>query len=454
MSNKNICKFKCNSNCILINGINFNCLNNNTYKYIIQHINNNLNKNGKYIKRNTLFTNLYNDINNIILKYEKININVLGFNYIDKQLILYIQESNIRQISTLSSYYNDELINQINNLFDKVIISRGDGNCYYRSIIFSLLYNILFGIRYIDTITDNEKQNQIIDNLNILKNIFNISNLNNFFDILIYKNIKISYLDFLCLYITIDRSIIEVSRRLLADYILKNIDTISNGGLTYNQLIMIGTDDKNKKNTIQKYIDNIIKMDVDAEGFHLELGILPIHCLNSKLNVIVLRNNIVDSFTILTPNNNNNKLPSTNIIITPGHYNIIIPTKTFYNTEQSQLLKILDPNSLQQKLINTSPKKIPTLNSSSIYVTLPYFTSASSGSIAPTFNSISPSTSKSIVKSNTTKFKYILQPSTKDTTKILNKVSFNELVTNLLKTGKISQLTADELRKSYNTIKV
>jgi len=266
--------------------------------------------------------------------------NIKEFNINNNNIFLYSQTSTIQKPIIISDL-NPKKINKhqsiiykniydlLNDKYFCIIQVRGDGNCYYRSVIYSLLYSILFQSN------DNEK---ILYYLLELNNIFNQYNdrtefknnedLNIFFNTLIdiYTNANnsIDYINFMKLYFKYDLSIVKKTRILLAYYILDNLDTEIEG-LIISERIMHEYLNKNIKfkDTNTFIHDYILKMGVDAQGFFLIPQILQHKCLKTKFSVTFFFDQKGNN-TVYINYDNTQIFPPINIFIIPGHYDILI----------------------------------------------------------------------------------------------------------------------------------
>jgi hypothetical protein len=277
------------------------------------------------------------------------NNNIINFLLKNNKILLFPQATPISNrilIRTLDKNPSQIYRNIYNFLKDKysyIIPVRGDGHCYYRSIIFSLLYSILFQAvsipqknKYLNKLKDiftKISDTDIYKNKNILGEKyrkFKLEDIISFFDNLISNNyISESYIDFLVLYNNIDQQLIYATKIILGDYISKNLDQNLNG-LTIQQHINIQK--KHINYDAEEFINNDILGDEDAEGFYINASLLPINCLKSKLSILfTFALNNTSSVNIGQSNKNENELPLINIYLYGGHYNVLIPKNVFIN---------------------------------------------------------------------------------------------------------------------------
>jgi hypothetical protein len=198
-------------------------------------------------------------------------------------------------------------ISELKKVYKGYIDVFGDGNCYYRSVIYSLLTTILFSNYY-----DNDLKRDFIK---ILMDIFPKKEYNKMFNFLdsIHRNIdNLSYIDFLEKFTNNDSFIISSVRVLLANNItMLNKDQIITLKFNFNT---------NNLNEIKK---KILTNREYAESSIIETGLL-CECLQSSgYNIIECQNN--DTLDIKEVRFINNFLPSINLIHIGEHYGILVP---------------------------------------------------------------------------------------------------------------------------------
>jgi hypothetical protein len=228
---------------------------------------------------------------------------------------IHVQTSLNKLYETRFKSRFNNCITELKKIYKGYIDVGGDGDCYYRSVIYSLLITILFNDLY--TI-----RNKILY-INKLIEIFDVRNyskMNTFLNF-IKNNINISYIDFLENYINKDIDIILDVRKLLA-----------------NNISLLSDDEKNtviSNYTVQKGISkmNNIKNSIKTHGEYAEGSIIQIgllcKCLHLKGFVLTKCNN--DILDIKIKRFHKLILPIIHIIDVGEHYGILIPINNDIN---------------------------------------------------------------------------------------------------------------------------
>jgi len=231
-----------------------------------------------------------------------------------------------------------EKIRLLSNKYNGCRRIRGDGNCYFRSIIFSIMEQIVY--------MEENKKKAALNNLKTkLKDIR--------YDSLEYDNSEyynnshkflIDYLDgaidgnkmetpddleYDMLQednTSIDNPLIRASRGLVSNYLLSNQDTIlAEGGLPLQSAILPSYEDCRNMN---EFCDKYIKaMDVDVEGAFIELGILPslLGCACTIVYLSRIEGNDLKDFTNAPIDTSVPLNINIHILLKPGHYDMLYP---------------------------------------------------------------------------------------------------------------------------------
>ena len=252
----------------------------------------------------------FND--NLITEGSRVYIVSNDIAYIDPQL----------KINFLSS----NSLNELEKFYKGYINVRGDGSCYYRSVIYSLLTSILFSNYNIQT-----KERYINRLLDIFKEYYDVKE--KFFNE-IKKNLDITYLDFLILFTRNDKIIRTTLRKLLIEYIKDEnsiIDTIL--GNTYSTILSTNYLEQRfpkmeNINNLRKYIEDDSTY---IEGSMANLGLLP-KILHSKGQYLINQDRDRNlQITISKFKDIEDPLPMINVILIREHYGILIPKEDLYN---------------------------------------------------------------------------------------------------------------------------
>jgi len=274
----------------------------------------------------SFFTNNINSTKNINIELKE-------------NLIIYITNKESR-ISTFNSIEIQKDLNKfsktiqnsynsLNNDYTGVIIVKGEGACYYRSIIYNLLILILY-------LGDSPIELRI-KWIKHLINVFQNRDITIFLESLINRNGSIMpYIEFMIIYTQYDILIITICKKLLIDFIIKNKDkrieeqiknTRGIESLTIKDYIIQGTNEGN----VKKYCKEIIEpLNEPIHGPAADIGLLPIMlgCYDSTTILILPTKQLSIIKTAHKFYGNSNEefyLPSPCIQLKPGHYDIFIP---------------------------------------------------------------------------------------------------------------------------------
>lgn len=244
-------------------------------------------------------------------------------------------------------------ISELKKVYEGYIDVFGDGDCYYRSVIYSLLTTILFSNNY-----NNDTKIYFIG---ILIDIFPENHYENMFKFLvsIQKNInKLSYINFLENFTNNDSYIIKSLRKIVANNIL----------FLNEQQINVVKDNFSETN-LNKIKNKILTNKSFAESSIIETGLLCMCLQSSGYNIIKCQNN--DTLFITELKFNELSLPSINLIHTgenaSGHYSILVPKKDKnINIIKKKTSSILLNNRTTLSSINNAVVKLKKANNNRI----------------------------------------------------------------------------------------
>ena len=291
----------------------FQIYDNYQYKIIKENFNKKLidSMNIYYTKRSTIKKNILKEsiyYKDYVKNVKESNLFKQNLPHNTKKLNLYIdnvmdqlKRAKITSVSILS------FLDKYN-----MIQVRGDGNCYYRSMFYSLLIEILC--------SSNSTEIKIASLIE-LRNIFG-ENIKKFFNKLIEKLQKtgqINYFYLLKEYNIIDKEFVQIARLLTITTFTNSIkpETISKGGLNYSTILnSTGTNYK-------KYVNEQSKDGKCAESLVVELNIFA-NILKSKKTFLYFLN-VNNDKEELSPVNNiesfeHNILPNNYIILKGGSH--------------------------------------------------------------------------------------------------------------------------------------
>jgi hypothetical protein len=200
----------------------------------------------------------------------------------------------------------------IGNQYNLICV-RGDGNCYYRAVLYNLLISILY--------SDYGKEDKILY-INIIKQRYlKNQKIQLFFDFLLQNIINynfVKYIDLLTQYIEIDEEIVKLSRKL----IIKYLDTLNKD---VSELVNIGYTSYN--NGKRQYINEQIKNGRCAEGPIVNSGIFEKYLGCSESYIVLIDSNQPIGYKCTIIYNDNRKynhiLPSSHILLKPGHFDAL-----------------------------------------------------------------------------------------------------------------------------------
>ena len=267
------------------------------------------NKEGRFL--GTIFFAIFNNNSyDIIPKYSnnnlkntyKLNNNDIIYTY-SNSAIIYIYQ-NIDELIEADKYSKQIKQNyeSIRHIIKGRINVKGDGNCYYRAVLYSVFITILFGknknIQYIKYIKSKFKEDVFIDFFNSLENI--------------------NYIDFMKLYMTYDMIFIEKCKRLMLEYIKENIKYFIN---VYDERF-----ENSSLLEFSKEINDILmKRNECIQGIISGSHILPflLGCKESTIYIMYSNQPIYQEHGVNKISHNT--LPNVHILLNPGHYSIFIP---------------------------------------------------------------------------------------------------------------------------------
>lgn len=307
---------------LLKNNISYNDL-----EHIVTHLNN------KYKIAETILywciintSNLYiNSFN--IHKYDGTMKNTSKFNYILNSIIYIDASTSFIHCPITFERYNE--MNPKNIAFKvttkltdyKGIIGiRGDGRCYYRAIIVSLLTSILYDQQY-----NKEQKNYYI--LKLIKVFNEYPKVIEFLRKLLIETDVLHFIYFIKEYTPYNNDIIEALKDILIKYLANNLDVKIKGEYTIREQISLFLYlVANKPINFEMFCSvQILDNNEYAEGFYVNQGILPKCLLCNKSNlymkIITGYTNIDQSFNTIQEND----LPTIHIVFVPGHYDVFIP---------------------------------------------------------------------------------------------------------------------------------
>lgn len=267
---------------------------------------------------------------------------------IDDTIIFYTQYSPIA-----SGFRDATSIGGLNSRLYKSMVSiRGDGPCYYRTIIFGLLYSIFSykpsnkgsGVLSFFSMSkpkqkDDDYKKRCIDKLlavfyeNREDNVFGDFNdhTNSVLSFLRDLNGFRNYAEFLHRYMMIDTSIIICVKHIVSNYLYNNRIEVFNA--------IIG----NNNNSRKKYLENKIMNFEEYAQDIIDLGILPF-CLGCRGQSIIFRNGktIKSSNPTYFGNEATHFLPLVSMIYNGDHYDALIPIQSaFKYVENKDALSVL-----------------------------------------------------------------------------------------------------------------
>ena len=233
-----------------------------------------------------------------------------------KDLIVYIptRYSFIRGFYPLNfKFTGKNIVESLNKDYKGIISVRGDGACYYRSVIISLLTSILYNEDSIEQIQE------YITNL-IIK--FNDDEIYDFLSSLIIENRVVSYIEFIILYTQYDKILITKCKELL----IRFIEEIESKNTNLKDLILIYKYNSIKFNNLKEFCKKIIKpFNRNAEGAIVDAGLLPAMLGCDSLGIARFITGIIPLQTQSITYGIPNKLPKIYIVLDPGHYDVMIP---------------------------------------------------------------------------------------------------------------------------------
>jgi len=225
-----------------------------------------------------------------------------------------------------------EKINTLSRDYCGVRIIRGDGNCYYRSIIFGILEQVvamgvlerkqilelvrdrLAKVRYDRNSWEYDSHNNLITILNEAIDGYELTNLDN----LEYKILETGQ-------DKLDEMLIRACRKLTAQYLMENQAKDLLPGFPLRDAILPSYGDCHDDMSVfcRKYVT---EMGIDAEGAFIELGILP-SLLGCQCTIIYLDRIIGYDLKAFT-NTAIDKIEflrgiHVHILLRPGHYDML-----------------------------------------------------------------------------------------------------------------------------------
>jgi len=199
----------------------------------------------------------------------------------------------------------------ISDIYPYSILIPADGMCYYQSVIFSILIQILY--TYDIDINTRKRWLSILENrINIFTRIYsNIyvnfnddkENILNFFKKLIIGTKIIKYIDFLILFISINESFIRFCKNMIIIFIQDNLNTVISE-LTITQFINIELMNNKNKN-IDSFFNKIFKLKEWVPSFVSDIGILPLLLCSSGTIMFQINK---DKPSIFRPKNGNESI--------------------------------------------------------------------------------------------------------------------------------------------------
>ena len=247
------------------------------------------------------FTNGYDEINSFRIR---------------ENSIVYISTipSYIRGFHRLNSSYQGEkdrkLLNEKKDNYEGYIVVRGDGACYYRSVIVGILISILY-------MNDVSIKQRNIWMSNLIDKFDNID-ISEFLSSLINEENVIPYLHFVILYTRYDKILITKSKILLVSFIDKHKNKSVSGMTIKNSIEAIF-------GSLEKYKSIILEPERDIEGIAAEMGLLEIMFGCSSYHIRKYNNEISEVKLESSILFNQPTLPRISIFFTGGHYDVMIP---------------------------------------------------------------------------------------------------------------------------------
>lgn len=280
-----------------------------------------------------------NDKNNIYIVDINSN-NIFNENQLIIQNLLAIKQNqilyNIHQSSPIKLHFSIEKYMsddprrfgeniKFKQLFNTIIKVNGDGECFYRSVLYSLFISIFM---------HNDK-NYAVRCINQLKIFFYHKIFNDFFDkfIIIIQN-NLSYIIFLLLYSVYDLLFIIQCRKNILEIISINNNFNLGGGITLIQQVK----EYDIENSISSF-EGLSKLGTFANGIIINLLPFILGCKSSCLVCVI---NTMYTPTYNDFNNfkgiqnkfipeNNIKLPNINLIYSTIHYDVLLPNNNNHN---------------------------------------------------------------------------------------------------------------------------
>jgi ubiquitin thioesterase protein OTUB1 len=220
---------------------------------------------------------------------------------------------------------NESLRNKVydlSNSYEGFRKIRGDGNCYYRAIIFGILEAIIIS-------QDREAFGYL---RNILKKVVyaekDLSYVHS--DLLhtlaeaqmgtSWQTIAALEADFLDNNTRIDEGFVRACKKLTAAALMENQDVTMNGLTLRDAVLATYYDVRDMTGFCREYV---LKMGVCAEGSHIDLGLLP-RVLGCECHLVILsREEHVNVITLQTNTVQGKRLAELHLLFRPGHYDLL-----------------------------------------------------------------------------------------------------------------------------------
>jgi hypothetical protein len=255
----------------------------------------------KYKYNNNIYFVLLDDTNNLSIVNSSKNFTVKR----GQTLFIGIDSSIPFIIPTLDTnkyYINHRLLQYklqyISDIYPYSILIPEDGMCYYQSVIFSILIQILY--TYDIDINTRIRWLSLLENkINIFNRIYSKIYLNfnddkrnilMFLKKLIIGNKIIKYIDFLILFITIHESFIRFCKNMIIIFIKDNLNTVISN-LTISEFINIELMPYKNIN-INSFFNKIFELKEWVPSFVSDIGILPLLlCSNGTIMFQINKDN-------------------------------------------------------------------------------------------------------------------------------------------------------------------
>jgi len=169
--------------------------------------------------------------------------------------------------------------------FDSIIEMRGDDKCYYHSVIFGSFINALYFNPMLDEDLRYELYTNILNNYLLYKRYFAKDHIYDYIEINFLRKIynkrnKISYVEFLILYIELQEEITYIYKLLMVFTIRTNLKLFATlMKKLYSNNTPVGNPDDVLVyagfTSFKELYDDIINDNSPANGLHVQIGLLP-----------------------------------------------------------------------------------------------------------------------------------------------------------------------------------